>query len=89
MKCSSCKYWDKEVDEYPCNTCVHNAVERFEPMTNFEKIKAMTLDELAKFIATLCECGGVDPQTDGYVECGNDLCIQRIIKWLKSKVEHG
>lgn len=54
-------------------------------MTNFYRIKAMTIEELAKFIATPCECE-VDPQVDGRVECGNELCIKRLIKYLESEV---
>ena len=55
-------------------------------MTNIERIRAMTSEELAKFIAVPCECE-VDPEVDGYVECGNELCIKRLIKYLESEVE--
>ena len=53
MTCNSCKYWDKEVHEYPCNQCVHNSVDQFTPMTNFERIKRMSVDELADFICDI------------------------------------
>ena len=53
MKCSSCKYWDKGIDEHPCNKCIHNATERFKPMTNFDRIKAMSVEELADFICDI------------------------------------
>jgi hypothetical protein len=83
--CELCKYHYKDTNEYPCNTCIHNAIEKFTPMTNFDKIKGMSVEELAKFLATPCECD-VDPEKDGYVECGNELCIERIVKWLNSNV---
>ena len=57
--CNSCKYGDKGMDEYPCNTCVHNAVERYEPMTNFERIQKMSIEELAEFL-----CGVYDEDED-------------------------
>lgn len=56
-------------------------------MTNFERIKGMSVEELAKFIAVPCECE-VDPEVDGYIECENDLCIKRLIKYLESEVDN-
>ncbi len=53
MKCNECKYWDTELDAYPCNKCIHNAIEMFKPMTNFDKIKSMTIEELANFICDI------------------------------------
>lgn len=54
-------------------------------MTNFERIKAMSVEELARLIAIPCECN-VDPEVDGYIECGNDLCIKRLTEYLESEV---
>ena len=53
MKCNSCKYWDRELNEYPCNECIHNAIEKYEPMTNFDNIKKMSVEELANFICDI------------------------------------
>lgn len=83
--CELCKYFYKGENDYPCSKCIHNAVEKFTPMTNFDKIKSMSVEELAKFLAIPCECD-VDPEKDGYVECGNELCIERLVKWLNSNV---
>ena len=83
--CAFCKYHSLQPNESPCNNCVHNAVERFTPMTNLDKIRAMPVEELAEFLATPCECE-VDPKKDGYIDCGNELCIKRWVKWLNSKV---
>jgi hypothetical protein len=83
--CALCKYHYAGINDYPCNKCIHNATDRFTPMTNFDKIKGMSVEELAKFLATPCECD-VDPKKDGCVECGNELCIERIVKWLNSNV---
>jgi hypothetical protein len=85
MKCDSCKYWDKELDEYPCNKCIHNAVERFEPMTNFERIKSMHLGEMAAF---LC---GIYNEDDGSKFINGiiipDYDEDAIQEWLERKVE--
>lgn len=55
-------------------------------MTNFERIKAMSVDEMAKLLCDCSDCGN-----DGCY--GNDLCIQGdgacngLVKWLESEVE--
>lgn len=54
--------------------------------TNADRIRAMSDEELANFIANPCECT-VDPTVDGYRECGNKLCIQHLSEWLKQPVE--
>ena len=86
MKCDSCKYWDKGVDDYPCNRCIHNAVEKFAPMTNFERIKNMSLEQLAEFI-----CGIYDMEEDNakfingtIIPCYNEKDIR---KWLEREVD--
>ena len=56
------------------------------PMTNADKIRAMSDEELAKFIATPCQCE-VRPKRDGFRECGNDLCLQYLLKWLRQPAE--
>ena len=56
------------------------------PMTNADRIRAMSDEELAKFIATPCQCE-VRPKRDGFRECGNDLCLQYLLKWLQSPTE--
>lgn len=85
MKCDSCKYWDKGLDEYPCNKCIHNAIEQFEPMTNFERIKAMSVGDLAEFI-----CGIYDTDEDSakyingtIIPCYNQYEIE---EWLEREV---
>ena len=69
--------------DYPPHTIVENCphFRRIGTQTNFERIKAMTVEELAAYLAIPCECE-VDPEKDGYIECGNDLCVKRLIKWL-------
>ena len=57
--CGICQHTNKQVDEYPCNKCVHNALDHFKPMTNFDRIKNMSVEELAEFI-----CGIYDMEED-------------------------
>ena len=88
--CSRCKHQDKREHEEPCVGCVHNAVENFEPMTNADRIRNMTDEELAEFLSDITYyCRG---RQDRYrchecslQKCGacNEICIG---EWLKSEV---
>lgn len=86
MSCDSCKYWDKAMDEYPCNKCIHNAIEQYKPMTNFDRIKRMSVDELAKFICCIYytdeDCAKFINGT--IIPCYNEYDIQ---EWLEREVE--
>ena len=57
-----------------------------ELITNADKIRAMSDEELAEFLAEPCSCD-VDPGCDGYRECGNDLCLKYLLKWLQQPAE--
>ena len=88
MACNSCKYWDKGLEEYPCNKCIHNALDYFKPITNFERIKDMSVDKLAEFI-----CGIYDMDEDN-AKFINGTIIPAyseydIKEWLEREVEHG
>ena len=61
-------------------------MEQERKMTNADRIRAMSDEELAKFLTNPCECT-VDPTVDGYRECGNKLCIQYLLEWLKQPAE--
>ena len=53
MACSECKHFSKQDNEFPCSRCVHNSLDYFTPMTNLERIRAMSVYELADFICDI------------------------------------
>ena len=73
--CSDCKHDSKLATESPCNECCNAYTSKFEPKTNFDRIKEMSVDELAVFLS-------------GFVteSLTNPKCIN-IEKWLESEVE--
>lgn len=85
MTCNSCKYWDKAPGEYPCNKCVHNSYDYFAPTTNYDRIKAMSVKELAEFI-----CGIYNEEDDAkfingiIIPCYNEDYIK---EWLEREVD--
>ena len=99
MKCRNCKHprwaeeypgrpffgWCDEINDSP-DMDIERECRCFEPATNAEIIRRMSNEELAKFIATPCQCE-VRPKRDGFRECGNDLCLQYLLKWLQQPAE--
>lgn len=57
-------------------------------MTNADRIRAMTEDELAEFIVGLNDCclAGIGAVNCRNANCEND-CSNIVSKWLKSEVE--
>lgn len=72
--CSKCKFDGKSTHDFPCNECVHNAREHFRPKSNADKIRAMSDEELAEFLAET-ELHGSQGGYKDYLE------------WLKSEVK--
>ena len=99
MKCRNCKHprwaeeypgrpffgWCDEINDSP-DMDIERECRWFEPATNADVIRRMSDEELAKFIATPCQCE-VMPKRDGSRECGNDLCLQYLLKWLRQPAE--
>ena len=54
--------------------------------TNADRIRAMSDEELAKYLSNPCNCA-VDPERDGFRECGNDLCVKYLLEWLQQPAE--
>lgn len=55
-------------------------------ITNADRIRAMSDEELAKYLSNPCDCA-VDPERDGFRECGNDLCVKYLLEWLQQPAE--
>ena len=53
MACKECKHFNKQADEYPCSKCIHNALNHYTPMNNIERIRGMSVEELADFICDI------------------------------------
>ena len=86
-----CVYFEKDgkcrkfSDDTAISYCVMGPCPE-QKLSNADRIRDMSDEELAKFIATPCQCE-VRPKRDGFRECGNDLCLQYLLKWLQSPAE--
>ena len=86
-----CIYFDKDgkcrkfSDDTAISYCVMGPCPE-QKMSNADRIRRMSDEELAKFLAEPC-CCDVDPGCDGRRECGNDLCLKYLLKWLQQPAE--
>ena len=88
----------KEMTELQFAGCYTNAIEivnqveqEFTPKTNADRIRAMTDEELAEFIANDCLeiadeiCGSCTQETTE--KCGSGCCVEHIVSWLGKEVD--
>ena len=55
MKCDTCKH--KE-DFFACDVCIHEPClkDQYEPITNGDRIRSMSDEELAEFLSDISHC---------------------------------
>ena len=84
MGCSRCKFQNKSKLELPCLECTQNrATDHWKPMTNADRIRNMSDEELAKFICKISLCKPL--YCPAYRECmESNGCM---LKWLQAEVE--
>ena len=79
--CERCKYQNKQEHEEPCAGCTHNAKDNFKPLTNADRIRSMTDEELAEWLRDIHACCVDDEEC--YLSKTCDVCT---LEWLKSEV---
>ena len=78
IRCDNCTHHKKRMNQLPCRNCF--GTEHWEPMTNAQRIRAMTDEELA---VRLC---GTCPNLDAPCpekEDGEPDCKRCWLDWLK------
>ena len=79
--CVKCKYESEPETSAHCVGCKQNAIDKYTPMTNADKVRNMNDEELEAFIQS--PCSFIRPDRKG---C-KFLCDECIGEWLKEKVE--
>lgn len=82
--CNKCKHSNKSENESPCINCVHNAIERFEPQTNYDRIQNMSIEEMAEFLHTYFTC---EYECAACNENCTEDCLSAIKEWLQAESE--
>lgn len=75
--CEECRFCDTTLERPPEGEERH--------MTNADKIRAMSDEELAKLMANSCPC--VYPDCNGYRDYSDDSCIKHLLEWLQQQAE--
>ena len=86
--CKLCKYENCSMESKECMGCKQNAVDKYKRMTQADRIRSMSDEELAEFIRELNECCLAGA---GMVDCSNHTdcidCKGVVLKWLQKEVE--
>ena len=75
--CDACRHSDKGLRDFPCTVCIHNAIDKFEPKTNADVIRAMSDEELAEWLLN----------HDNITAEKGRLSKDELLQWLKSEVK--
>ena len=75
--CKGCAYVSRGEHEAPCVKCVQNASDNYKIMTNADRIRTMSDEELADFIEMKQFFALANNGTDGE---------EHTLKWLRSEV---
>lgn len=78
--CKLCKDYNTEVNCYHCEDG-----SKFKKINNFEKIRNMSIEEMADFASHYVSCGYCDARQP-YGNCGK-TCKERLLNWLQSEAE--
>lgn len=84
--CNGCKYEHYSETSEQCSGCKQNAVDKYTRMTNADRIRAMTDEELALLIVENMECMKC-PFIDNEEKCGTAPCNELFFDWLQEEVD--
>ena len=88
IDCMDCRY-QENMCKWPCDDCVKGDKWEERPLTNADKIRAMTDEELAEWVGRYGDCILTHC-------CAFDICVPTmedmsckdwILKWLKQEVK--
>lgn len=88
MSCETCKYTNEDGNGTHCRGCIHNAEDHYKPITNADRIRNMTDEELADFLEDVRRFGFKNLCCDDDL-CDSDACDCCVHEWLQAEVKEG
>ncbi len=87
--CSGCKYEHLKGSEKPCCDCANMHMDKYEPITNADRVRNMSDEELAEFLDIVGEDGISSQYTDVPCDCCCEKteCSKCWKEWLQSEAE--
>lgn len=83
--CSGCKYEHLKGSEKPCCDCANMYMDKYEPITNADRIRNMSDEELLDFI---CSIETYDEGSVKTIENGVSMhTVTEVREWLQSEAE--
>ena len=76
--CKGCKYEHCSPESKECQGCKQNAVDKYTRMTQADRIRSMSDEELAEWLTKITDDAQLDAETKCNYQWG---------EWLKSEVE--
>ena len=93
--CKGCKYEKYGEDSKECIGCKQNAVDKYTRMTNADRIRSMSDEELAEWLTNMCEF--MNPEDEEPYKSIYNIDTEKeeivhdsygsIMDWLQSEVE--
>lgn len=84
--CKGCKYENQSASSGFCIGCIQNAVDKYKPQNNADRIRKMSDEELAEWLCHVETC-----PIENYCPClrGEDekSCLVCIFEWLQKEVD--
>ena len=86
--CSGCKYEHLKGSEKPCCDCANMHMDKYEPITNADRIRNMSDEELAEFMSENTSCYYCKVQCEDRPNSPTESsCNFRWLDWLQSEAE--
>lgn len=82
--CDGCKYINESEYSVHCIRCTQNAMDNYAPITNADRIRSMTDEELAAWLVDATVCDRVCSE-DEY--CHGDKCVKLVTNWLQQSAK--
>lgn len=83
--CVGCKYEHESADSKYCLGCKQNAIDKYAPMTNADRIRSMTDEELAEKL--IHKQNGKWICSDMEIFLTKEVAIVHELHWLQSEAE--
>lgn len=86
--CKLCKYENCSMESKECMGCKQNSVDKYKRMTQADRIRSFSDEELSKFIGkfleSMSDCENCQAKTEAFL-CVD--CADEILDWLRKEVE--
>ena len=76
--CKVCKYENCSMESKECLGCTQNATDKYKRMTQADRIRSMSDEELAEWLTKITDDAQLDAETK---------CDYQWAEWLQSEVE--